>query len=39
MAAGFPTVRPRRLRRTASLRRLVTQTSVRPADLVLPLFV
>ena len=39
MAAGFPTVRPRRLRRTAALRRLVAQTSLRPADLVLPLFV
>jgi porphobilinogen synthase len=39
MAAGFPTVRPRRLRRTAALRRLVAQTSVRPADLVLPMFV
>jgi porphobilinogen synthase len=39
MAAGFPIVRPRRLRRTAALRRLVAQTSVRPADLVLPLFV
>jgi porphobilinogen synthase len=32
-------VRPRRLRRTAALRHLVAQTSVRPADLVLPLFV
>ena len=39
MAAGFPTVRPRRLRRTVALRRLVAQTSLRPADLVLPLFV
>jgi porphobilinogen synthase len=39
MAAGFPTVRPRRLRRTAALRHLVAPTSVRPADLVLPLFV
>ncbi len=39
MAAGFPAVRPRRLRRTAALRRLVAQTGVRPADLVLPLFV
>jgi porphobilinogen synthase len=39
MAAGFPVVRPRRLRRTAALRRLVAQTSLRPADLVLPLFV
>jgi porphobilinogen synthase len=35
----FPEVRPRRLRRTAALRRLVAQTSVRGADLVLPLFV
>jgi porphobilinogen synthase len=39
MAAGYPAVRPRRLRRTTALRRLVTQTSIRPADLVLPLFV
>src|SRR6266571_3340277 len=39
MAAGFPQVRPRRLRRTAAMRRLVTQTSVRAADLVQPLFV
>jgi porphobilinogen synthase len=39
MAAGFPTARPRRLRRTAALRRLVAEISVRPADLVLPLFV
>ena len=39
MAARFPAVRPRRLRRTAALRRLVAQTSLRPADLMLPLFV
>ncbi len=39
MSAGFPTVRPRRLRRSAALRRLVAQTAVAPADLVLPLFV
>jgi porphobilinogen synthase len=39
MSAGFPAARPRRLRRTAALRRLVAQTSVRPADLVLPMFV
>jgi porphobilinogen synthase len=39
MSAGFPTVRPRRLRRTAALRRLVAETSLRPADLVQPLFV
>jgi porphobilinogen synthase len=39
MAAEFPIVRPRRLRRTAALRRLVAQTSLRPQDLVQPLFV
>ena len=32
-------VRPRRLRRTASLRRLVAETSVEPRQLVLPVFV
>jgi porphobilinogen synthase len=37
--AGFPAARPRRLRRTAALRRLVAQTSVQPSDLVLPMFV
>jgi porphobilinogen synthase len=37
--AQFPVVRPRRLRRTAPIRRLVAQASVRPADLVLPMFV
>jgi len=36
---GFPAIRPRRLRRTAALRRLVEETRVAPADLVLPLFV
>src|SRR5215470_18615873 len=39
MPAEFPVVRPRRLRTTAAMRRLVAQTSVRPADLVQPLFV
>jgi porphobilinogen synthase len=39
MAAQFPVARPRRLRRTPAMRRLVTQTEVRPADLVQPLFV
>jgi len=39
MSAGFPVARPRRLRRTAALRRLVAPGSVRAADLVLPLFV
>ncbi|MHB2021932.1 MAG: porphobilinogen synthase, partial [Mycobacteriales bacterium] len=32
-------VRPRRLRRTPALRRLVRETTLRPADLVLPMFV
>ena len=39
MEAGFPAVRPRRLRRTPALRRLVAQTRLHPADLVLPVFV
>ncbi|HWG64482.1 MAG TPA: porphobilinogen synthase [Streptosporangiaceae bacterium] len=38
-AGGFPTVRPRRLRRTAAMRSLVASTSVRAGDLVLPMFV
>ncbi len=37
--AQFPTARTRRLRRTPALRRLVAQTSVRPSDLLLPMFV
>jgi porphobilinogen synthase len=37
--AQFPQARPRRLRRTAALRRLVAQASVRPADLLLPMFI
>ena len=36
---GFPVTRPRRLRRTPALRRLVAETRVVPGDLVLPLFV
>ncbi|MGL5817129.1 MAG: porphobilinogen synthase [Phycicoccus sp.] len=36
---GFPTVRPRRLRRTAALRRMVAETRLHPAELVLPVFV
>jgi porphobilinogen synthase len=36
---GFPVVRPRRLRRTAALRRLVGETVVEPRRLVLPAFV
>jgi len=36
---AFPVSRPRRLRHTAALRRLVSDVAVRPADLVLPMFV
>lgn len=36
---GFPRQRPRRLRSTPALRRLVAQTSLEPRHLVLPLFV
>ena len=36
---GFPVVRPRRLRRHPLLRGLVRETSLSPADFVLPLFV
>jgi len=36
---GYPLVRPRRLRRTPALRRLVAETSVEPSQLVLPAFV
>jgi len=39
MSGIGPEIRPRRLRRTPTLRRLVAETSVRPAQLVLPLFV
>ncbi len=39
MTAEFPVARPRRLRGTAAMRRLVAPTAVRPADLVQPLFV
>ena len=35
----FPARRPRRLRRTPALRRLVAQTRLHPADLILPVFV
>ncbi|MBJ8339794.1 porphobilinogen synthase [Antrihabitans sp. YC3-6] len=35
----FPADRPRRLRRTPALRRLVAQTSLEPRHLVLPMFV
>jgi porphobilinogen synthase len=35
---SYPDIRPRRLRRTPALRRLVEETRVAPSDLVLPLF-
>jgi porphobilinogen synthase len=36
---SYPDVRPRRLRRTAALRRLVEETRPAPAELVQPLFI
>ncbi len=36
---GYPAQRPRRLRSSSAVRRLVSQTRLHPADLVLPLFV
>ena len=39
MIPSYPSSRPRRLRRTAALRRLATQVRLHPADLVLPMFV
>ncbi|MFG2103073.1 porphobilinogen synthase [Micromonospora echinaurantiaca] len=36
---SYPEIRPRRLRRTAALRRLVSETRVDPAELVVPMFV
>lgn len=37
--SGFPTHRPRRLRQSAAVRRLVAETRLHPAELVLPAFV
>jgi porphobilinogen synthase len=37
--AGFPALRPRRLRRTDPLRRMVRETSLSMADVIAPLFV
>ena len=37
--AHYPLYRPRRLRRTEALRRLVRETHLRPSQLILPLFV
>jgi porphobilinogen synthase len=36
---SYPDMRPRRLRRTPAMRRLVSETRVAPAELILPLFV
>jgi porphobilinogen synthase len=36
---GFPEIRPRRLRTTPAMRRLVAETDVDPRSLILPLFV
>jgi porphobilinogen synthase len=36
---SYPDIRPRRLRRSAPIRRLVEETLVAPAELVLPMFV
>jgi porphobilinogen synthase len=35
----YPSHRPRRLRRTAALRRMVSETTIRPEQLILPMFV
>ncbi|GIE80140.1 delta-aminolevulinic acid dehydratase [Actinoplanes philippinensis] len=35
---SFPDIRPRRLRRTPAIRRLVQETHLAPSDLILPLF-
>ncbi|MBL9025960.1 MAG: porphobilinogen synthase [Myxococcales bacterium] len=34
----FPTIRPRRLRRTAAIRNLVREATLAPSDLILPMF-
>ncbi|MBI4161573.1 MAG: porphobilinogen synthase, partial [Acidobacteria bacterium] len=39
MSAPYPVGRPRRLRRTEPLRRLVAETALRPGNLILPMFV
>jgi len=39
MNAGFPEVRARRLRGTKALRAMVAETALRPAELVLPVFI
>ncbi|MET7277879.1 porphobilinogen synthase [Kribbella sp. NPDC005582] len=36
---GFPDVRPRRLRQSPAMRRLVAETTIEPRQLILPMFV
>ncbi|MEV0290851.1 MULTISPECIES: porphobilinogen synthase [unclassified Kribbella] len=36
---GFPEVRPRRLRSSAAMRRLVAETTLEPRQLILPMFI
>ncbi|MGC0421262.1 porphobilinogen synthase [Embleya sp. AB8] len=38
-SSGFPAHRPRRLRTSPAMRRLVAETRLHPADLILPMFV
>ncbi|TWD79766.1 porphobilinogen synthase [Kribbella amoyensis] len=37
--SGFPEVRPRRLRSSSAIRRLVSETTLEPRQLILPMFV
>ena len=37
--SGFPDVRPRRLRSSAAMRRLVAETTLEPRQLILPMFI
>jgi porphobilinogen synthase len=39
LSAAFPAARPRRLRQSAGLRRLVRQTTLTPADFIYPMFI
>lgn len=39
MSQGFPTIRPRRLRQTPTLRRLIRETNLAPADFIYPMFI
>ncbi|MFC6158757.1 porphobilinogen synthase [Kribbella sp. NPDC058693] len=39
MPGGFPEVRPRRLRSSAAVRRLVAETTIEPRQLILPMFI